>query len=61
MSFQESAVVDESSVGDRITTDRCAYLIAIAMVNRLDEVWIAKQPILFFTYVTQYAPVLAKR
>ena len=54
-------VADHGSVGDRIPVDRCAYLVVVSMANKLEEVWISRQPILFFTYISQYAPVLAKR
>lgn len=46
--------------GDRVSAERCAELIMVAMVNKLDEVWIAKHPILLFVYATQYFPNLAK-
>lgn len=59
--MQESMVADHGSVGDRIPVDRCAYLVVVSMANKLEEVWISRQPILFFTYISQYAPVLAKR
>lgn len=35
---------------------RCAKLMAGAIWAKLPEVWIAKQPILFYTYLSQYAP-----
>jgi dehydrogenase/reductase SDR family protein 7 len=40
----------------RVTSERCAYLTIVALANRLDEVWISKNPILFFTYILQYCP-----
>lgn len=43
-----------------INVQRCAELIAVAMANKLDEVWIALNPVLFFTYVVQYAPDIAR-
>ena len=42
----------------RLDGKRCAELIAVAMANRLEEVWISKQPILLFTYLSQYFPSL---
>ena len=44
----------------RVTSKRCAHLIAVAMANQLSEVWIANHPILLFIFVTQYAPVFAR-
>lgn len=46
--------------GDRVTAERCAYLTAVAMANGVEEVWISKNPILFFVYMNQYFPNLAK-
>lgn len=31
------------------------------MSTKLEEVWIANQPVLLFTYISQYAPLLAKK
>ena len=42
----------------RLTAQRCGELMAAAMWARLPESWIAPQPILFYTYVRQYAPSL---
>lgn len=44
----------------RIPTQRCAELCAIAIANKLDEVWIAYHPVLLFTYLNQYCPNLTK-
>ncbi len=44
----------------RLNGNRCAQLIAVAMANNLEEVWISKQPILLFTYLSQYCPTLFK-
>ena len=44
----------------RMTGERCGYLIAVAMANRLHEVWISPNPILLFTYIVQYMPTIAK-
>jgi dehydrogenase/reductase SDR family protein 7 len=43
----------------RVTAERCAQLTVVALANRLDEVWISKNPILFFTYMFHYCPLLA--
>ncbi|KAL5474386.1 hypothetical protein EMCRGX_G026328 [Ephydatia muelleri] len=44
---------------------QCAELIAIAISNQMEEVWIAQQPYLMGVYLNQYMPslyaVLAKR
>ncbi|KAI9561252.1 hypothetical protein GHT06_012208 [Daphnia sinensis] len=42
----------------RMSTERCARLCAIAMVNQLDEAWISINPVLLSLYVSQYAPSL---
>jgi len=44
----------------RIPTQRCAELCAIAIANKLDEVWIAYHPVLLLTYLNQYCPNLTK-
>ncbi|KAL6030258.1 hypothetical protein STEG23_027073 [Scotinomys teguina] len=41
----------------KMATSRCARLILIAMANDLKEVWMAKQPMLFMSYVWQYLPI----
>ena len=44
----------------RVTAERCAELITVAMANSLKEVWISLQPILLFVYISQYFPIQAK-
>lgn len=44
----------------RITAERCAELMTVAIANGLKEVWISLQPILLFVYISQYLPVPAK-
>ena len=44
----------------RMTGQRCAHLMVTAIANRLEEVWISKHPILFFTYMAQYCPTVTK-
>ncbi|KAK3092638.1 hypothetical protein FSP39_005225 [Pinctada imbricata] len=44
----------------RMSTERCAELCAVAMANKLDEVWLSNNPVLFFLYLNQYFPNLAK-
>lgn len=43
----------------RMKVDRCAQLIVVALANGLDEVWISRNPILFFAYIFKYSPILA--
>lgn len=45
----------------RMSTERCARLCAIAIVNQLDEAWISINPVLLSLYVSQYAPSLFRR
>lgn len=40
----------------RMSTKRCAYLMAVALANKLDESWISEHPILGLTYMGQYMP-----
>ena len=45
-----------SAADKRMTTERCAQLSALAIANKLSEVWIALQPVLLFVYLAQYCP-----
>lgn len=45
---------------NRMLTERCAQLCSVAIVNRLDEAWIALNPVLLFLYFSQYAPSLCR-
>lgn len=40
---------------------RAVDLVMAAIWHRLDEVWISRQPVLLATYLSQYAPTLARR
>lgn len=37
-------------------TERCARLMAVAIANKMDEVWISENPILLTMYLAQYVP-----
>ncbi|XP_077534188.1 dehydrogenase/reductase SDR family member 7-like [Haemaphysalis longicornis] len=37
-------------------TERCAWLTAVAIANKMDEVWISENPILLIMYCAQYIP-----
>ena len=63
--FQEPSIHRKSSVATkeepkRMTKARCAELIAVAMANKIDEVWMSRHPVLLFAYISQYLPVFAK-
>ena len=45
----------------RMTTDRCARLCLIAIVNKIDEAWISINPALLTLYAAQYSPTLFRR
>lgn len=45
----------------RLSSERCAELMAAAVWARLPESWIAPQPILLYMYVKQWAPSLFAR
>lgn len=47
--------------GKRMSAERCAKLMAVATANRLYEVWISPNPELFYCYLFQYLPSIAKR
>ncbi|KAF6205936.1 hypothetical protein GE061_020112 [Apolygus lucorum] len=44
----------------RMTTARCAYLSAVAIVNKLDEAWVGVFPIVPITYILVFFPTLSK-
>jgi len=44
-----------------MTTERCAELCLLALVNRLEEAWIGLFPIVPMIYLSQYAPTITKR
>ena len=60
MTAKIDELVGAHSVDDKrkIPTQRCAHLVVVAIANRLGEVWIARNPILFFTYLSQYMPTI---
>lgn len=47
---------DQSS---KMTAERCARLMVGGLWAGLTEIWPATQPILFFTYLNQYCPLVA--
>lgn len=54
------AEIEHTVTDKRVQTDRCAYLITIATVNKLSQVWIALNPVLLLHYFYQYAPTIAR-
>ncbi|CAG5131726.1 unnamed protein product [Candidula unifasciata] len=46
--------------GKLMPTDRCAYLSAVAIANKLYEAWISENPSLVFMYLFQYFPDFAR-
>ena len=44
-----------------MSTERCSYLIAKGIYNKVDEMWIGRQPVLLMTYVNIYAPWLGRQ
>ncbi|EDO43014.1 predicted protein [Nematostella vectensis] len=54
---QDKGVVAPPATKDnRMETSRCAQLIVTGVTNKLDELWISPNPILFFLYAQQYLP-----
>lgn len=69
----ESRVLENAFTGDgnrvgrkhpadmrRMKADRCAKLIAVSIVNQLDEAWMVTQPVLMLLYANQYMPSLSR-
>ncbi|XP_046567150.1 dehydrogenase/reductase SDR family member 7-like [Haliotis rubra] len=57
----EGLGVEMRSSENRMATDRCAHLIAVAMSNSLDEVWVSRNPELSYCYLFQYFPAIARK
>ncbi|RWS27765.1 dehydrogenase/reductase SDR family member 7-like protein [Leptotrombidium deliense] len=49
-----------SNDSKRMTAERCAYLMSVAIANKVDETWITEQPFLTIFYTTQYLPSLTR-
>lgn len=62
-SGEKDKIVSESHGQNfnRMATSRCAHLMAIAMVNNLDEAWISIQPALALYYLFQYFPTISRK
>jgi dehydrogenase/reductase SDR family protein 7 len=44
----------------KMPVSRCARLMLTQVTNRIDESWISQNPVLIFSYLTQYAPDVAR-
>lgn len=44
----------------RMPTSRCAHLMAVAIANKLDEVWVSRHPFLLYFYISQYLPSVTR-
>ncbi|CAD6241254.1 GSCOCG00002587001-RA-CDS [Cotesia congregata] len=55
--FGEKTDVNASN---KLTPERCGYLMAVAIANRLNECWISKAGALQITYLIRYYPNLAE-
>lgn len=45
----------------RMTPERCAELSLIAIVNKLDEAWMGRFPLMLFVYALVYFPNISKQ
>ncbi|KAK2704015.1 hypothetical protein QYM36_017675 [Artemia franciscana] len=52
---------DMKSSDNRVSTQRCAQLMAIAIANEVTECWIAFNPVMFFMYYACYLPDTFRR
>jgi len=48
------------SLANKMPVKRCAHLMLAAATRGIDEAWITEQPILLFSYLSQYAPDLTR-
>ncbi|XP_063425597.1 dehydrogenase/reductase SDR family member 7-like [Mytilus trossulus] len=60
-SGEKTLGVEMKPTEKRMTAERCAYLMSVAMANDLDEVWLSGNPELFFLYLYQYFPTITRR
>ncbi|XP_078659886.1 dehydrogenase/reductase SDR family member 7-like [Branchiostoma floridae x Branchiostoma belcheri] len=44
-----------------LPASRCAWLFMVGMVNRLEEIWISRNPYLTYAYIFSYLPFVASR
>jgi dehydrogenase/reductase SDR family protein 7 len=54
------SVTSAATGGKEMSAERCAFLMAVAISNRLPEVLLSSHPELLFTYLVHYAPSLAR-
>jgi len=52
--------VEKQDTSTRMKTERCVDLMVAAITNKIEEAWIARQPVLLFLYLSQYAPNLGR-
>ena len=50
----------KKSLLKKMTTERCAKLMAVGMANNLDETWISEHPFILMVYLNQYFPNLTR-
>ncbi len=48
------------NLASKMPVERCAHLMLAAATRGIDEAWITQQPVLLFSYLSQYAPDLAR-
>jgi len=45
----------------RMTAERCAFLFAVALANRIEEPWVGLLPVIPLTYLHSYLPYLSAK
>lgn len=45
----------------RMSTERCAHLMAVSIANKIDQAWIAIQPVLVLHYLVAYLPQVTRK
>ncbi|XP_035668799.1 dehydrogenase/reductase SDR family member 7-like [Branchiostoma floridae] len=58
--FNQDPKLDPSHAND-VSAPRCARLFMVAMANRLEEVWISRNPWLTYAYLVSYLPFIGNR
>lgn len=57
----EKVGVNTDVAHNKMSAERCATLMAVAIVNKVSEAWITPSTLLFVTYLVKYHPNLSFR
>ena len=58
--FKETTFKAERNSSMMMSTERCGFLIAVAIANNLSEVWICKGLVLLLMQMYQWCPLMTR-